>query len=311
MKAPITFYDSSWYCYANCTAMLLSAIGEQVSPRLVEVLSAVGLGASIIRDLPFFGELTPPDRGISQALDLLGFTFTEAAAGTPDEAHLDYLPAVLREGPAVLGPLDMVHLSYNPLRPPAPGADHYVVAYASDGERIHLHDPAGFAHVFIERTQLARAWRAESIGYRRGYYRYWTAPRRATMPSSDEVYDRAIATFRELYRDAERRAAADKRLIGRGALLALAEVVRAGSLSDAQRGHLTRFAVPLAAKRALDYASFFAGRQATLHTLKLEQARAFGSCLTHLVAASWAAAAAEIAGLAQIEAAIKDAMLRA
>jgi hypothetical protein len=41
MRCPATFHDSYWYCYANCTAMLLSSIGEQISPRLIEALSAV------------------------------------------------------------------------------------------------------------------------------------------------------------------------------------------------------------------------------------------------------------------------------
>ena len=50
-----TFYDSYWYCYANSTAMLLASAGETVSPRLIEVLSGVGLGAFQNRDgLPFF-----------------------------------------------------------------------------------------------------------------------------------------------------------------------------------------------------------------------------------------------------------------
>ena len=87
MRGPITFYDSAWYCYANSAAMLLSSISEQVSPRLIEALSGVGLGASIIPNgLTYFGELTPPDRGITQALGLLGFTCEEAAAEAPDRA---------------------------------------------------------------------------------------------------------------------------------------------------------------------------------------------------------------------------------
>jgi hypothetical protein len=38
--------------------------------------------------LTFFGELAPPDRGISQALGLLGFTFEEVAAETPGSSNL-------------------------------------------------------------------------------------------------------------------------------------------------------------------------------------------------------------------------------
>jgi hypothetical protein len=111
--------------------MLLSSVGEQVSPRLIETLSAVGLGAPIHGGLPFFGELTTPDKGISQALELLGFTVREAAAETLDRAPFDQLRVLLQEGPAALGPLDMMHLSYNPMRPRQPGADHYVLRMRS------------------------------------------------------------------------------------------------------------------------------------------------------------------------------------
>ncbi len=55
MSHAITFHDSYWYCYANSAAMLLSGIGEAVSPRLIEALTGVGLGASFDPPLPFFG----------------------------------------------------------------------------------------------------------------------------------------------------------------------------------------------------------------------------------------------------------------
>jgi hypothetical protein len=310
MRAPITFHDSYWYCYANCTAMLLSSTDERVSPRLIEALSAVGLGAFMKEGLPFFGQLATPDKGISQALRLLGFAFVEAAAEIPGREPFDQLETLLREGPAILGPLDMMHLSYNPTRPTQPGVDHYVLAYRLDGDRVHLHDPAGFAHVFIDRPQLMRAWLADTVPYHRGHYRYWTAPLRSTTPSPAEIYEAAIDTFQQLYRQAEQRVDIDKALIGRHALLALAELVTTASLSEKQRNHLTHFALPLGAKRALDYANFFAGHHASLQKLKLEQAIAFGACLTQLVAANWISAGVHLKKLAEIETEIEDAILR-
>ena len=310
MRLQITFHDSYWYCYANCTAMLLSSVGEHVSPRVIEALSSVGLGAFMKNDLPFFGQLATPDKGISQALRLLGFTFVEVAGEMPDQEPFDQLGALLREGPAILGPLDMMHLSYNPTRPTQPGVDHYVLAYRLDGDRVHLHDPAGFANVFIDRPQLMRAWRADTVPYHRGHYRYWTAPQRSTEPSEAEIFEAAIDTFQQLYREAEQRAAIDKALIGRHAILTLAERVSSTSLSEQQRHHLTHFALPLGAKRALDYAMFFAGLHEPLQKLKLEQATAFGACLTHLVAANWISAGEYLRRLAEIETGIKDAILR-
>jgi hypothetical protein len=310
MRGPTIFYDSYWYCYANSTAMLLDSAGEQVSPRLIEALSAVGLGASLMPDgLTFFGELTAPDNGISQALGLLGFTFEEAAAETADQPPFDRLRAVLDESPAVLGPLDMMYLSYNPMRSRHPGVDHYVLAYGMADDRIYLHDPAGFAHVFIEKHQLAQALKADAVPYRRGYYRLWTAPRRSAVLTLEDTYDRAIAVFQRLYKRAEQRAAIAGGLIGRDALLALADIVERGSLSAAQREHLIYFALPLGAKRALDYAAFFAGHHDLLQQLKQEQAKEFGTCLTSVVASNWNDAGLSLRKLAEIEASIKNDIL--
>lgn len=310
MRGSTVFHDSYWYCYANCTAMLLSSVGEQISPRLIEALSAVGLGASMIpHGLIFFGELTSPDKGISQALGLLGFTFEEAAAETPDRAPYDRLQELLDEGPAVLGRLDMVHLSYNPMRPRHPGVDHYVLAYEMTGDKIYLHDPAGFAHVFIDREQLTQAWKAEAVGYRCGYYRYWAAPRRSARLSAEKTYDHAIGVFQRLYKQAEQRAATGNRLIGRDALLALADIVERGFLGDSQRDHLIYFALPLGAKRALDYAVVFAGHHDLLRQLKQDQAEEFGRCLASVVVSNWNDAGRSLRNVAKIEASIKTEIL--
>ena len=76
----ISYIGNGDYCYANATAMLLAANGEKIAPSRIEVLCGVGLGAFWIEgaDLIFFSGLaTPPDKGISQALILLGFGCTE------------------------------------------------------------------------------------------------------------------------------------------------------------------------------------------------------------------------------------------
>jgi len=308
-RAPI-FLDSAWYCYANSAAMLLSAVGEDIPPRTIEALSAVGLGASF-KHLPFFGELTTPDKGLSQALALLGFEYDEAFVEVADSPPFDRLDALLAECPVILGPLDMSCLIYNPLRPREPGADHYVLAYAADGQSVHLHDPAGFAHVSIERSYLARAWRADGVSYKRGHYRHWTRPRRIRRPSSGELYEAALGAFKPLYRQAEEAAARERRPIGRDALLTLAKAASQKAFSEAQLGHLVFFALPLGAKRALDYAVFFQGQHEGLRQLKLDQAAVFGACQSSMTKEAWTEAAKAFERLADIEALIKAAILLA
>jgi hypothetical protein len=176
-----TYVGNGAYCYANSTAMLLATIGEQVSPGLIEVLSGVGLGAETppgSSELWFNNLVAMPDYGISKALDILGFAYTERAHEDGATAPLDELRAALEEGAVVLGPVDMGYLRYVPGHQHAAGADHFVMAYAIDEQHVALHDPAGFPHVALPLADLALAWRAERVPYRRGAYRSWTQPRR-------------------------------------------------------------------------------------------------------------------------------------
>jgi hypothetical protein len=135
----------------------------------------------------------------------------------------------------------MSKLVYNPTRPKEPGADHFVLAYGMRGARTYLHHPAGFEHVSIDRNQLAQAWRGDRIAYRRGHYRYWATPRRVNAPSERGIYDAALTTFQGLYRQAEQCASGEGRLIGRAALLELAQLVSTNSISQQQHGHLVFF----------------------------------------------------------------------
>lgn len=41
------YYGNGAYCYANSASMLLSTIGEEISPSLIEVLTGFSLGAAI------------------------------------------------------------------------------------------------------------------------------------------------------------------------------------------------------------------------------------------------------------------------
>jgi hypothetical protein len=74
-----------------------------------------------------------------------------------------------------------------------------------------------------------------------------------------------------------------------------------GEFNDSQIGHLTHFALPLGAKRAMDYASFFAARSSSLADLKREQAKAFGACHSAMMKKSWRPAGDQLLRLADLE----------
>lgn len=314
MSGKVTFHDSYWYCYANSTAMLLSSIDEAVSPRLVEVLSGVGLGAFISADvLPFFSGLGGlPDEGISRALRILGFASEETAFEMPASAPaFAQLRSDLASGPVLLGPLDMTYLTYNPTRPGFPGVDHFVLVFGQTNDRFLIHDPAGFGNVFISESELQTAWRADAIGYKRGYYRSWTNPRRASTPTDMEIFKAAMSAFKELYAGARARAASSGRPHDEAAFAEMARWMSGGMLTAAQRGHLTKFALPLGVKRALDYADFFETRHPSLAALKRHQAAAFGRCLSCIMMDEKNGAFDEFQNLATLEIKIGDEIARA
>jgi hypothetical protein len=302
------FFGNIPYCYANSAAMVLSMQGEQVAPGLVEVLTGVGLGAVRIERGPTFFSTTPAKvpEGLDKALELLGFSFT-SVAGPADAQAQDLLRADLATGPVILGPLDMGYLTYIPWHGPAAGSDHYVVAYAMDGERAFFQDPAGFPCTSLGFDDLTRAWRAERIGYHSGPFQRWLNLRRVSRPTAEEVHDRAMAYFRTLYRDQSGLG----RLTGSEAIRTLAAEVGTGGLSDDLRGFYTNFALPLGARRALDFARFFArGGDADIATLKQEQARLFGEGLVATTQGDWARLAGVFAGLADREAGLERAFGR-
>ena len=63
-----------------------------------------------------------------RSFGLLGFEVAEEAESDGDAMPVDALSLQLRDGPAVLGPLDMGELSYHPNARGANGVDHFVLA---------------------------------------------------------------------------------------------------------------------------------------------------------------------------------------
>jgi hypothetical protein len=295
--------------------MLLATRGEEIAPGLVEVLTGTGLGATLEPGgtMLWFGNLvSAPDVGLSRALDLLGFTAVERAHADGAAAPLVELREALAEGPVVLGPVDMGHLTYIPYHEHLEGADHYVLAYAMDAAAVHLHDPAGFPHVVLPLDRLAVAWRAERVPYRRGAYRSWTAPRRVAHPSRTEVYARTLATFQECYRRSDTLMAEGVPWVetwGGDAVRRFADRLATGEVPERTRSHLVDFALPLGARRALDYAAFFDGGDPALAALKRRQAVLFGRSHCLAVERRWAEAGAALADLGGVEDSFAAALL--
>lgn len=299
----VAYVGNGPYCYANATAMLLETAGESIPPATIEVLTAVGLGAFLVKgpDLLFFSNVsTAPDHGIGRAMRILGFEYKERASERADAPPFDELRSDMERSPAILGPLDMGYLTYNPSHEFLAGADHFVLAYGMDNASVFLHDPEGFPHATISRADLENAWRADRIAYRRGHYRYWTDPRRVREPTEDGLYAQAVEAFREVYRKEEPWAAKGWR-VGRDAIEASAQALLAGAPTEEQVAHLVFFAFKLGARRAIDFARFLREGDRGLAELKARQAELFGLCHTLAVDHRWAELARALAELGDVE----------
>jgi len=304
MNKNIPFFDSYWYCYSNSTAMLLGSFGENISPKLIEPLTGVGLGAMFHKKsgLPFFSGLKGlPDLGVSKALEILGFGFEEKYKEDEFDFPIEELKKDLEESPVVIGPLDMSFLAYNPKRPKVTGVDHYVLVYEITDEKVFLNDPAGYAQVWLSIENLKSAWKAEKIGYRRGFYRSWTKPRRLSRPTDKEIYNKATEWFKTKY---------DGSNENEKAILHLASLAKQKALKPKQVGHLSGFAFPLGVKRALDYALFFGNRNEEVKNLKLSQAKKFGLAQTSIMSEDWDNLSNDLEKLAEIEMQLKEIILK-
>jgi hypothetical protein len=284
--------------------MLLSTIGEQVSPQEMEAYTGVGLGAFWLpkEKLLFFSSISnPPDLGITRALHSLGFDFEEKMTSEPGRPPFEQLRSDVSSSAAVLGPLDMGYLTHNPLHKRMMGADHFVLAYRFEKDGVLIHDPEGFPSVVLPFRQLELAWRADGIPYHRGHYRYWTRPRRISHPSRDELYDSTLKSFKEVYSEAESLAAKQSWIIGAKAISTLSKHVKQDKVTPAERGFMVFFSLKLGARRALDFASFFGSKNPELARMKERQAELFGAAQTFAVQKKWSRLADSLEQLAQVE----------
>ncbi|WP_341675370.1 hypothetical protein [Niveibacterium sp. SC-1] len=296
------------YCYANSAAMLLAHHGYNISPGLLEVLSGVGLGAIYRRDPAemFFSDPNGlPDAGIGKALEILGFSCggwprLEEGAAVPFAA----LENALRDGPVMIGPLDMGLLRYHPHWEWLGGADHYVLITGLNDRVARLHDPDAVPCAVLPRGELAEAWRAEKVVFRSGAFQAWHSPRRAHTPTSAEIHERARTYFRERCQGAAAAANDTATAWGVAAIRACGQRVREGDVPPPLHGMLIHFSLRLGARRALDYAAFFALFDAELARLKREQADVFGLAHCAAVRKEWARLADCFATLAELEAPI-------
>lgn len=288
------------YCYANSAAMLLAQAGNHIKPEMLEVGAGIGLSAflQVDSDILFFSPLAvSPDVGLTRSLKTFGFNVQETSFSR--DSFADGLVTLLAEGPVLLGPLDMGYLLYNPER--ARGADHFVLAYESRDGRVYIHDPAGYPNVSLTFEELLLAWAAQDIAYKQGPFHCWYAPKIDHSPSSQQASDAIWDFYGYIYTESTRLAEQNGRIIGTDAMIKTAEAFRTNANSRVSIDMLIHFQLPLAAKRANDYAEFFEHSQPEFSRIKRLLAAAFGDAQSYLAQGDLVQASDAVARIAEYE----------
>ena len=267
-------------CYSYSLAMALDGYGYDVKAEFLEAIMAMGNGASIVKEddqypLVFFDN-GMPDLSISHSLKILGFDYEDFYLKDGVEVDLEEvkrkLETFLSNGPVVLGPLDMGHLTYNPNHTILYGVDHFVTVYSIDDQYLYLHDPAGFACMKVAFNDILEAWKAEAIDYKRGTYSMWGNFKKVKSPSQTEIYQETARIMRARYLD------------GQSNILEFyAKVVAENGLNTEQKQLHQYFSFKLAAVRNLYLSKFLKDHDPEGARFKEELAALFGqahlSCL--------------------------------
>ena len=267
-------------CYSYSLAMALDAYGYDFKAEFLEAIMVMGNGASIVKEdeqhpLVFFDN-GMPDLSISHSLKILGFDYEDFYLKNGAEVDLEEikrkLETFLFNGPVVLGPLDMGHLTYNPNHTILYGVDHFVTVYDIDDRYLYLHDPDGFACMKVAFNDILEAWKAEAIDYKRGAYSMWGNFKRLKTPSQTEIYQETAKIIKSRYLNGQN-----------GVLKCYAKAVAENGLNTEQKQLHQYFSFKLAAVRSLYLSKFLKDHDPEGARFKEELASLFGqahlSCL--------------------------------
>lgn len=267
-------------CYSYSLAMALDAYGFDFKADFLEAIMVMGNGASIVKEdeehpLVFFDN-GMPDLSISHSLKILGFDYEDFYLKDGAEVDLEEikgkLETFLSNGPVVLGPLDMGHLTYNPNHTILYGVDHFVTVYGIDDQYLYLHDPAGFACMKVTFNDILEAWKAEAIDYKRGAYSMWGNFKKVKSPSQTQIYQETARIMKNRYLNGQS-----------GVLECYAKAVAENGLNMEQKQLHQYFSFKLAAVRNLYLSKFLKDHDPEGARLKEELATLFGqahlSCL--------------------------------
>ncbi|WP_067534374.1 hypothetical protein [Nocardia crassostreae] len=277
----IPYRGSGPYCYSNCLAMMMGAGAPDVG--VIETVTGSAFGMQLVGgELPFLDPFGwDPGIGIDDALRVLGWGADVSSGGSVGEA-LGRLMAGLRDGPVMVGPVEMGHLRYQPGMTGAVGADHFLVVLAVDDTHVTVHDPEGFPYARMPVGEFITAWQGESVDYGQPFTMRTNFVRRTAVDPHDAV--RAIIPRAIEWLSGKNGADTPPGSLGNGdAAHALAAQLESGC-PEPIRAQLVHFAIRVGAHRLADAATCLHGIGHTAAAaIATEQARLVGALQYALV----------------------------
>jgi len=270
-------------------------------PGLLECMTGMPFGALFLQfETPLFfpshADLNP-NSGMSRALSILGWTCTQWE-GDNVESALEALEASLKNGPVLLGPLDLGFLPYDPNHRLKRGGDHFIVALKLEGGRVQVHDPQCYPFAVLPVDDLMRAWNATDLGYATSVYTLRGDFREDRHVSIDDMLKATLENARELIHAAPSGAVF---FGGSKAFRLAAEVIRGGPPKDFA-GLLVHFVLPIGARRCLDAADFMkSSDQAETAEWLVKKAESYGLAQYYATNEDWKSTEGLFEALAEIE----------
>lgn len=277
------YIGSGPYCYANSLAMVLGPAAP--SPSVIEVLTGSPFGIELLGGrIPLFDPYGwEPDRGLDDAISLLGWTCQRQGADD-DEQALAMLQDAVKVAPVLAGPVEMGLFRHQPEMTGPIGADHFVCVLEADDKLIRFHDPHGFPYATLPAQEFLAAWRADTIPYKAAPYTMRNDFRRVRDVTAEAALRAALPGAVTWLRGRDDLAAPLGTIGGAAAAGRLAQLIADG-LDAGIHGHMVYFAVKVGVRRLSDAATALAAlghdQAAAVAT---RQARLVGSLQYDLVA---------------------------
>jgi hypothetical protein len=269
----VPFYGRMSYCLIRSIHMVLESKDLEARTDWLECVSGEPFGFAYVRspqhvlvvngfEYHFAGQ---------HLLKTLGYAYRLSGAAN-DEQALTALREALREGPVVLGMLDMGYLTYSASHQHAHGADHAIVALGFEGDKLIVHDPDGYVAVPLPISDLLEGWKRDI--YTGIPYGMWQIGERERVPSQDEIWQATIERAKQNFGRPSADMGYQTIFCGPEGMLTFAQ-----DLSDNPElpiGGLPFFSWRVSAQRCFDSASFVSERLPQASQIRRQQAFLYG-----------------------------------